>query len=182
MKLSTAEALADATGVRLEWLASGRGPMRPKNALDVNHSRNGLTSGIVAVPRFDARGAAGRRAGAGGNEAVIQNVEFSSAWLSTKLRRNPSQLVLIEVLGDSMEPTIGEGDVLMLDRSAQDLVTGRIYVLQLGDELVVKRISRKASGGVTIICDNPRYPPEEVPATELPLPVLGEVVWHARAV
>jgi phage repressor protein C with HTH and peptisase S24 domain len=180
-KLSQLRRIATATNTRLEWLATGHGPMKAGATEGTGTALSRPTSGVVAVPRYDARAAAGRAAPLDEEAPIIQRVEFSEAWLRSKLRRNPAHLVLLEVVGDSMEPTIGEGDVLMLDRSVRDLTTGRIYVLDLGGELVVKRIQRRATGALLILSDNTRYPPEEIAPADAPLRVLGEVVWHARA-
>jgi phage repressor protein C with HTH and peptisase S24 domain len=174
MKLSNADALARATGVRLEWLATGEGPMRAGEAE--------APSGTVAVARYDARAAAGRRA-LSADARVIEAIHFSEAWVRTVLRRNPQDLAIIEAAGDSMEPTIRDGDVLMLDTAVADLVSGRIYVVDLGGELLVKRIQRRLNGSLLVLSDNERYPPEELqPSDAAPLRIVGEVVWHARAI
>lgn len=166
--------LARATGVRLEWLAAGDGPMRVGEAEPA--------SGTVVVARYDARAAAGRRA-LGADARVIEAIHFSEAWVRTVLRRNPQDLAIIEAFGDSMEPTIKDGDVLMLDTAITDLVSGRIYVVDLGGELLVKRIQRRLNGALLVLSDNDRYPPEELqPSDAAPLRIVGEVVWHARAI
>lgn len=174
LKLTQLLALSRATGVRLEWLATGDGPMRAGEAE--------VPSGTVAVARYDARAAAGRRA-LSADARVIEAIHFSEAWVRTVLRRNPQDLAIIEAFGDSMEPTIKDGDVLMLDTAIADLVSGRIYVVDLGGELLVKRIQRRLNGSLLVLSDNERYPPEELqPSDAAPLRIVGEVVWHARAI
>lgn len=174
MKTPVLLAIARATGVRLEWLATGEGPMRAGEA--------DAPSGTVAVARYDARAAAGRRA-LSADARVIEAIHFSEAWVRTVLRRNPQDLAIIEAFGDSMEPTIKDGDVLMLDTAIADLVSGRIYVVDLGGELLVKRIQRRLNGSLLVLSDNERYPPEELqPSDAAPLRIVGEVVWHARAI
>jgi phage repressor protein C with HTH and peptisase S24 domain len=170
-------ALARATGVRLEWLATGEGPMRAGDAAEAP-----LASGTVAVARYDARAAAGRRALLA-EARIIEQVTFDEGWVRRVLRRNPGDLAIIEAFGDSMAPTILDGDVLMLDTAIADLVSGRIYVVDLGGELLVKRIQRRLNGSLLVLSDNDRYPPEELqPSEAAPLRIVGEVVWHARAV
>jgi phage repressor protein C with HTH and peptisase S24 domain len=177
MKLSNAQALARATGVRLEWLATGEGPMRAGETLEAPPA-----PGTVAVARYDARAAAGRRA-LSSEARIIDEIRFDEGWVRRVLRRNPSDLAIIEAFGDSMEPTIRDGDVLMLDTAIADLVSGRIYVVELAGELLVKRIQRRLNGALLVLSDNDRYPPEELSPTEAaPLRIVGEVVWHARAI
>lgn len=174
MKAEGLVAIARATGVRLEWLATGEGPMKAGEAE--------TASGTVAVARYDARATAGRRA-LSSEARIIDEIRFDEGWVRRVLRRDPSDLAIIEAFGDSMAPTILDGDVLMLDTSIGDLVSGRIYVVDLAGELLVKRIQRRLNGSLLVLSDNDRYPPEELtPSEAAPLRIVGEVVWHARAV
>ncbi len=191
--------LARATGVRLEWLALGTGPMTNSEVgafeigatelaseRDESLSVHGpfptlaatVSGGVVTVPQYDARAAAGRNGGLDEGR-VVEQVRFSEEWVRVKLRRNPRNLALLEARGDSMEPTIGDGDVLMIDIAPGDLRSGRAYVVEIGGELLVKRIQRRLNGSLLVISDNNRYPPEELHSAEAEqLRVIGEVVWH----
>lgn len=187
MKLSNAEALADATGVRLEWLASGRGPMRegdPGNDLVIPPAAALPATGTVEIKRYDAGASAGRRRlGFLGEGRVVDRLVFSEDWVRRVLRRNPANLAVIEAWGDSMAPTIGDGDVLMLDVQPDGLVTGRIYVVEVDGELLVKRIQRRMTGQVVVLSDNAAYAPEELSREDVEqLRVIGEVVWSGRVV
>lgn len=50
--------------------------------------------------------------------------------------------VIMDVVGDSMEPLIKDGDTLLVDQSKTEAQDGRIYVVSLGDTLMVKRLTR----------------------------------------
>jgi len=188
MKAGVLVAIAAAAGVRLEWLATGTGPMHASERIvgqDVAMPPGqalAVPAGTVIIDRHDARAAAGRN-GVLSDTAVIERVLFSEAWVRRVLRRNPGNLALLEAFGDSMEPTIADGDVIMIDVVVDDLVSGRIYVVDLSGELLVKRIQRRVNGSILVLSDNPRYPPEEVSAADAHhLRLVGEVVWHAHAV
>lgn len=189
MKAENMVAIADAAGVRLEWLALGIDPMHPNERIpgqDVAMRNTGtalaIPPGTVLIDRHDARAAAGRN-GVLADTAVIDRIVFSENWVRTVLRRNPQNLALLEAFGDSMEPTIRDGDVIMIDMVVDDLVSGRIYVVDLAGELLVKRIQRRVNGNLLVMSDNTRYPPEEVSAEEgQHLRIVGEVVWRAQAV
>lgn len=90
------------------------------------------------------------------------------------------QSVLMDVTGDSMEPLLTEGDTLLVDKSDQDIMDGKIYVVTLGDELRVKRI-HKSLNGLILRSENPRYPdiPVEGPDLET-FRVHGRVRWFGR--
>ena len=188
MKLSTLDALSRLTGARLEWLVYGQGPMRASETGEMQAgdelAGDDLVApipGTVLISRYDARASAGP--GNGLSEgAILGQVAFSEAWVRRSLGRDPAQLALLEARGDSMEPTIRDGDVIMIDTSAMEIVSGRIYVLRVDGELMLKRLQRRVNGAVVVLSDNPRYPPEEVPQGQSAPTILGEVLWRGHRV
>lgn len=186
MKMSNAAALAQATGVRLEWLATGAGPMHEAEAglLECGAELGGQdlvpqAPGSMLIPRYDARAAAGN--GSPFNEGhMVGKVQISGDLLPPNLRRNPAHLALIECMGDSMEPALRDGDYLLVDTSIRNVAAGPIYILRVGDTLLAKRLQPRLDGTVLVISDNPRYPPETVtPSDAHPLEIVGEVIWRS---
>ena len=112
--------------------------------------------GLRPVPRLDV----GASAGAGafdGDERAESHIAFDPAWLRRVARGAPDQLSIIRVRGDSMAPTLGDGDDILVDRGdgAERLRDG-IYVLRMDDALVVKRLAvNPAARTLTIRSDNP---------------------------
>lgn len=139
-------------------------------------------AGLVAVPRLDVGAAAG--AGAlGGDERALGRIAFDPAWLRRIASGAPDALSIIRVEGDSMAPTLADGDDILVDRSdAAARLRDGIYVLRVEDALVVKRLAlapdRRA---VAIRGDNPAYPvwPDRDPAA---LDIVGRVVWAGRRI
>lgn len=74
-----------------------------------------------------------------------------------KKRLKPNTLRVIYGAGDSMEPTIREGDAILFDLSDTEVKNRGVYVLLVpgagADEYVVKRASVGKSG-VTFVSDN----------------------------
>lgn len=186
MKMSNAAALAEATGVRLEWLATGHGPMRPAGAgfeeegaaFSVGQTREAPSGGVL-IPRYEARASAG--VGTPLDPGwVSEKVLFSADFIRTRLRRKPENLALIECTGDSMEPTLHDGDELLVDTTANDIRSGAIYILRVAGALLAKRVQPRLDGTVMIISDNTRYPPEVFhPSEESQLDIVGEVIWRS---
>ena len=186
MKFSNVTALAQATGVRLEWLATGTGPMRPTGAgfeeegaaFSVRQAHRAPDGGVL-IPRYEARASAGIGTPLDPGW-VSEKVLFSEEFLRKRLRRKPENLALIECTGDSMEPTLRDGDELLVDTTANDLRSGAIYILRVSGALLAKRVQPRLDGTVMIISDNTRYPPEVVtPSEGTPLDIVGEVVWRS---
>lgn len=169
--------LEEVTGVSIQWLATGRPPMVLGKGVTTDDS-----PGFVYVPRYDVR------AGAGTGQVVeSENLKgflaFREDWVRSRLRRNPANLVVFEAYGDSMYPTIADGDVMLVDTS-EDRVRGpAIYVVLAGNEAIVKRVELKIDGSLLVKSDNPTYEPMSLKGEQVAeLRVLGKVVWAGGVV
>lgn len=88
--------------------------------------------------------------------------------------------VTMFVRGDSMEPVIKDGDIILIDQS--DIVPrdGFIYLMNLAGALMVKRLFRLPNGW-RIYSENAKYLPTDVLGDELEsLKVFGRVRWFGR--
>lgn len=145
-------------------------------------SPSGAAAGLIPIPRYDIGASAGPGA-FDGSEVPIAHIGFDPGWLRHLCRGRPEELSIIRVHGDSMIPTLADGDDIMIDRStgAKRLADG-IYVLRRDDMLIVKRLAvNPASKLVTIASDNAAYPvwSEVKPSS---IDVVGRVVWTGRRV
>lgn len=94
----------------------------------------------------------------------VPGVEGGAALLALEpglvaaLGADRADLALVEMVGDSMSPTLGPGDRLLLDRAARRPADG-LFLLSLGAALAVRRlVVHPASGLVTLLADNPAIP------------------------
>jgi hypothetical protein len=150
------------------------GPPSPIPAADAE--------GMVPVPRLEISASAGPGALSDG-ERVGAHIAFERGWLRRLCGAKAEDLSIIRVQGDSMSPTLTDGDEIMVDRGdgAARLRDG-IYVLRRDDELLVKRLAvSPATRRVTLKSDNPAYPTWADCAVE-ELAVIGRVVWAAGRV
>ena len=131
-------------------------------------------AGVWNLPVREVRPAAGNGAEVFGEE-VIGYVPFRRAWLEAH-SIDPEQADVVQVSGESMEPTLPDGCSILVDRNRRELQPKRIYVLRNEDGLVVKRVDRNRDGW-WVISDNPAWLP--VMLTE-EADVVGEVRWLAR--
>lgn len=86
------------------------------------------------------------------------------------------KLVLVTALGDSIEPTVSDGDLLLVDMRQAEIVDGAIHVVRINDHLLAKRLQMGLEGQVIVRSDNARYSPME--STRDALQVVGRVVWR----
>ena len=90
---------------------------------------------------------------------------------------SPEVLKLFKASGDSMENTIEDGNILLVDTSRTDYHNGGIYVLTINNDWFVKRLRLKINGDLEIISDNPKYEPEVLrPNTDIEINVVGRVI------
>ena len=141
--------------------------------------REAAADDMIAVPVLDVRASAGPGAFAD-DERARARMRFDPSWLRG-LKLDPGQLSVIQVTGDSMVPTLADGDDILVDRGdAGGALRDGIYVLRLDGALNVKRlIVDRARRRVSVKSDNPAY--TSWPTLDLDrLDVIGRVVWAGR--
>jgi hypothetical protein len=137
--------------------------------------------GMILVPKLAIGASAGAGASVDG-EAVEGEVAFDSKWLRD-LGADPRALSIIRVEGDSMAPTLDDGDDILVDGGdAAARLRDGIYVLRMDDVLMVKRVARApGQGRISVISDNPHYRSwDDLPMASVQL--VGRVVWTGRRV
>lgn len=188
--------LASALRVRPEWLASGVGEMLEEEAMDQvrllvgAHSRqlyegdekmdhSEFFSVFSLVPRYAVQAGAGPGMEVH-SEQIVDHLAFKTEWLKAAMGLMPEKLALITARGDSMEPAIGDGDLMLLDMRELRTLDPSIYVVRMDQSLVAKRLQLLMDGRVRINSDNPMYGSETVRYEEIQ--ILGRVVWIGRKV
>ena len=119
----------------------------------------------VIIPHVDVKFSAGN-----GHLAAYEpsHKDVGSAQLLSwvhKKKVSPKNLITVDIDGDSMEPNIKSGSVVMLDKSINTLEqvqSGKVYAIRYGNELKIKRLSRRFDGALIIDSDNPQYQREIV--------------------
>lgn len=178
--------IAHAGGVSLDWLVNGEEETdRATSIAQVARAEASTPTGdqippeFALVPRLDVEVSAGGGA-VNHAEETSQMLAFRSDWL----HRNgisPIHAKALTVLGDSMEPTLSSGDVILIDTKVSDVVQPGIYVIRVDDRLLVKRIQPIFGGALKLISENPVYSPEDIPADKADqLAVIGLVRWCGR--
>lgn len=147
---------------------------RALGAPEENSSASALArrDGWADIPRLSLDASAGPGA-LSGEEAAIGAIRFHAGWLRRQ-GLDPARLSTIAVAGDSMEPTLRDGDEILVD-CGQNALRDGVLVVRLDQVLYVKRIALGRPGSVTLVSDNPAYRPIEVGPGEVE--VIGRVVW-----
>jgi repressor LexA len=83
--------------------------------------------------------------------------------------------LLYQVEGDSMAPTLNDGDRVYVDPTELDLREGRVYVFEIpGNGHTIKRVRRLDDGELWLVSDNPKYRPWRPSEMK----VIGRVYYH----
>ncbi len=80
----------------------------------------------------------------------------------------------INVTGESMEPSLNDGDIIFVDVSKNHYTKDGIYAIYTEDGLLVKRIQKTAIGKYDIISDNQIFSNQTIEKDELV--IYGKVV------
>lgn len=131
-----------------DWLLEGKGQMEKAD-------RRSTRPHIPADKAVVAAGFVG---------SAIGSVQEDECEVRPVMAPFPWYDFTIEVSGDSMEPTLQDGDIIACEwlHGSTEFVHNRIYVLDTAEGAVVKRVERK---GNTLHChsDNLEYPDFDVP-------------------
>jgi phage repressor protein C with HTH and peptisase S24 domain len=149
-------------GVSMDWLAYGQGdPDMPADML----TAPAFSQDIVMVPFLSIEGSAGPGSAVDGVE-VIDALPYSRALLR-RYGVTPENAHALTARGDSMLPTILDGQVLLVDRSVRRVKEDAIYVVSFDDDIRIKRIQRGIAGSLVLKSDNPAYSPETLPPSDV---------------
>lgn len=179
-------ALAGVAGISLSWLAQGEGPepsfTSPSSLTQRSSERiGGDCEFFLTLPGFAVSAAAG--AGRQLRDSATHFIGFRHDWLRANFGLDPSDVQLESVVGDSMEPHIHNGDILLVNTTDRNFSNYGIYVIAVRDERLVKRVQRRFDGSLTLISDNQKYQPESIPcdlAEEIS--VIGRVIWRGGSI
>lgn len=126
------------------------------------------------IPMFQGNEGAAAEGGGG----RLGDVAFSSLYLARNFGGRHRGLRLLMNRGDAMDPTLLDGEEVIIDTAQREVQVSGIYAIGSGGAVLIQRIQRKLDGSLIVRGDNPRYEPECLPrerTTELL--IIGRMVW-----
>lgn len=181
------ESLEEFLGLEAGTLDWGRRGYRPPgNSRQIaDKQKNRFSDALTVIPELSIQPEMG--------DGAIVDIEFQQGiwgfmrdYLSAIVRlSNPANGVIVEVDGDSMEPTLRSGDRVMVDTGNTKLVPGQVYAVrdELTNTVMVKRLARATEGDpndrrIRVISDNSERATHILPIENIV--IIGRVVWMAR--
>lgn len=156
------------------WLLTGEGEMRRAGMMVCEDSAQ--YNDFVYVPQVSGEISAG--GGLVPDNTVEMRIAFRKEWIER--RGDPRNMSLIRVSGDSMEPTLQSGDLVLIDHGRNFIdPQGGIYAISMDDTIMIKRLQLiYPTKTLKIISDNSRYAPLETVSDQVK--VNGKVIWFGR--
>jgi phage repressor protein C with HTH and peptisase S24 domain len=131
---------------------------------------------LVEIPQIDM--AYGMGVTFADGHVDVDMLHFPRTWIEAITSSPPSLLTWASGRGDSMAPTIHDGDLVLLDRSQRRVVEqDALWAYTVGDFGAIKRLRMKGNR-VVILSDNPSVPPDEELADEVN--IVARVIFIGR--
>ncbi len=162
MRADTAKKVADALGVSALWLATGEGEAQQTKSPEAEEAE------CVLIPVIGMNASAGYGVTPCWDDMqeTGEKIPRLRSWFHEN-HLNPDSCCFLRVKGSSMEPTIWDGDRILVNRAYQPVIlAGKVYAFFIDGDIRVKRLIQKLDGTLIIRSDNPDYPEEELPPQE----------------
>lgn len=135
---------------------------------------------FAAIPHLEAVLSAGP--GAEPSNGLVEHLAFRRDWLY-RIGVRADKAAIVSVRGDSMSPTLDDGDLVLVDGGPTEVRPRRVYAFtDLDGQLRVKRLEPiNATGELVLRSDNTEAPLEVRRGADVErIHIHGEVVWSAR--
>jgi len=189
--------LAEELNVSPSWISTGKGEQSIETKYDrsssdigkqeIAHMASKYSAALVAlklsqrkvlIPIYEDIEASAGGGSINNEEIAKDHMLVEKKWLQETVGQTSENMAIIKVTGDSMEPTLSSGDMILVDLtsiSRNNLHDG-VYVITRNETTHVKRLQNLETG-IRIISDNKAYETETVTDG---LTVCGRVIWAWR--
>jgi phage repressor protein C with HTH and peptisase S24 domain len=159
--------ISQAANVTVDWLLTGEKGNKT-SSYDKKHKHSKATTSVPIINHLTAQ--------KGAELNSYTTLPFSTKWLS-EFTASPKKLSIIIQCSDTMEPTIIDGDFLLIDTSINQVAHDSIYAISSDNGYNVRRMQKNIDNSIAIRCDNDRYGQQVLPKEEIEeLEILGKVI------
>lgn len=160
--------LSEHFNVNVNWILTGQGEMflakenskaiSSLGAVSLREIQDTDTSDIIRVPLLDVSASAGK--------GLINYDDSVTRWVGLPdifiFPHNPKHVALLEAKGFSMMPTIDNKDMLLVAENETELISEKVYIIRIAEELRVKRLVKLSNSNIVIWSENESYGREEL--------------------
>jgi len=140
------------------------------------------TNDEIVIPQYDVRAAMGHGQVPPDYTEVVRNLVVREDILREKgvTYTSKTALAMINGWGQSMEGTINDKDLVIVDKGVQDFIGDGIYVMTWHQELYIKRVMRLDEEHYRLISDNPHYENQTARIDDVTIHAKVILIWNAR--
>ena len=140
------------------------------------------TNDEILIPQYDIRAAMGHGQVPPDYTEVVRNLVVREDILREKgvTYTSTAALAMINGWGQSMEGTINDKDLVIVDKGIKDFVGDGIYVLTWHQELYIKRMMRLDEEHYRLISDNQHYENQTARIDDVTIHAKVLFIWNGR--
>lgn len=140
------------------------------------------TNEEILIPQYDIRAAMGHGQVPPDYTEVVRNLVVREEILREKgvTYTSSTALAMINGWGQSMEGTINDKDLVIVDKGIKDFVGDGIYVLTWHQELYIKRMMRLDEDHYRLISDNQHYENQTARIDDVTIHAKVLFIWNGR--
>ncbi|MFL1387507.1 S24 family peptidase [Pseudomonas tritici] len=140
------------------------------------------TNDEIVIPQYDIRAAMGHGQVPPDYTEVVRNLVVREEILLEKgiTYTSATSLGMINGWGQSMEGTINDKDLVIVDKGVRDFIGEGIYVLTWHGELYIKRVMRMDEENYRLISDNKHYESQTARIDDVTIHAKVLLIWNAR--
>ncbi|WP_282372277.1 S24 family peptidase [Pseudomonas sp. PS02290] len=140
------------------------------------------TNEEIVIRQYDIRAAMGHGQVPPDYTEVVRNLVVREEILREKgvSYTSKTALAMISGWGQSMEGTINDKDLVIVDKGVQDFIGDGIYVLTWHQELYIKRVMRLDEENYRLISDNQHYENQTARIDDVTIHAKVLLIWNAR--
>lgn len=148
---------------------------KPTGWMDIEHEKRELPFSNPSVEIYPLETAAP----ASHKTSPLNYLPLSQSWIDQYLLpiSKVNNLRFIHAADNSMEPTLADGDILIVDTGTTSVANEGVYVLQIDTQVLLRRISKDITGGHIISNDNPVTRNISTVKDLSEIHILGKVLW-----
>lgn len=154
----------------------------PEHVISTNLSRLRPTTEEILIPQYDVRAAMGHGQVPPEYNEAVRNLVVREEILREKgvTYTAANALAMITGWGQSMEGTINDKDLVIVDRGVNEFVGEGIYLMTWHQELYIKRVMRLDEEHYRLISDNQHYENQTARIDDVNIHAKVLLIWNAR--
>lgn len=136
----------------------------------------------ILIPQYDVRAAMGHGQVPPDYNEAVRNLVVREDMLREKgvTYTSTTALAMITGWGQSMEGTINDKDLVIVDRGITEFIGEGVYVVTWHQELYIKRIMRLDEENYRLISDNQHYENQTARIDDVTIHAKVLLIWNAR--